>query len=184
MCWQAWESNGMPLSAPYSVWLRPAATDEAALVQTITRLSALYGGPLFAPHATVQGDLSLPLENLQTLLRPLAQTLPVQRWRVQAVECSPHFFRCIMLRFAPSDAFTTLQAATQAESQTEVGLSPFPHLSLAYGDGDPDLTGIRQRLAQEYVGREIVLDRLSICHSSKTLPIADWRYLADYPLAK
>ena len=174
----------MSLPAQYSVWLRPAATDETALVQTIARLSALYGGPLFAPHATVQGDLSLPLVNLQTLLQPLAQTLPVQRWQIQTVECSPHFFRCVVLRFAPSDAFTTLQAATQAGSQTEVGLSPFPHLSLAYGDKGPDLTGIRQRLAQEYVGREIVLDRLSICHSAKTVPIADWRYLADYPLSK
>ena len=173
----------MPLPAQYSVWLRPAPADDAAMLHAIAGLSAQYGGHRFAPHVTVQGDLALPLESLHSLVKTMADTLPVQRWQVQAMECSRHFFRRVVLRFAPSDAFTAMQAATQAASQTDVGLSPFPHLSLAYGDDCPDLAGVREALAQEFLGREIVLDRLSICHSAKTVPIADWRYLADYPLA-
>ena len=174
----------MALPAQYSVWLRPAAADEAALLQTIARLSPRCGGHLFAPHATVQGDLALPLQSLHTLLLLLARQLPVQRWRVQAVECSPHFFRSLVLQFAPTDAFTALQAAMQAGSHTDVGMSPFPHLSVAYGDKGPDLADLRQELSDVWLGHEIVLDRLSNCHSAKTVPIADWHYLADYPLAK
>lgn len=173
----------MPLPAQYSVWMRPAPADEAALVHAIARVSAQYGGPLFAPHVTVQGDLALPLENLHSLVKAMADISLVQRWRVQAVECSPHFFRRAMLRFAPTDAFTALQAATHAASQTDVGLSPFAHLSLAYGEDCADGRDVHQALAQEFLGREIALDRLSICHSAKTVPIANWRYLADYPLA-
>ncbi|WP_394787582.1 hypothetical protein [Rhodoferax sp.] len=173
----------MSLPAEYSIWLRPAAADEAALVQTIARLADLRRGQRFAPHVTVQGDLAQPLEGLRGMLAPLARKIPVQRWRVEAVETSPHFFRCMVLRFAPCAAFKGMQAAAQAFSQTEQGLSPFPHLSLAYGEPHPDNTRLCQELATEFVGREIVLDRLSICHSSKSVPIPDWAYQTDYPLS-
>lgn len=174
----------MVAPAEYSIWLRPAAPDEAALLQTIDRLAALRGSERFAPHVTVQGDLAQPLDALRHMLAPLARKIPAQRWRVEAVECSPHFFRCMVLRFAPCTAFKGMQAAAQAFSQTELGLSPFPHLSLAYGEAHPDNARLCQELADEYVGREIVLDRLSICHSSKKVPIPDWRYLADYVLTR
>ena len=172
----------MSVPAEYSIWLRPAAEDEAALVQTVDRLAALRGGPRFAPHVTVQGDLLQPLEGLRGLLAPLARKIPAQRWRVEAVETSPHFFRCLVLRFAPCAAFKGMQAAAQTFSQTAQGLSPFPHLSLAYGEPHPDNLRLSQELAAECVGREILLDRLSICLSSKNVPIPDWAYQADYLL--
>jgi 2'-5' RNA ligase len=172
----------MSLPAEYSIWLRPAAQDEAVLINTVAHLADLRGGYRFAPHVTVQGDLAQPLEGLRGMLAPLARKIPQQRWQVEAVEASPHFFRCMVLRFAPCAAFKGMQAAAQAFSQTEQGLSPFPHLSLAYGDAHPDNVRLCQELADEYVGREMVLDRLSICHSSKSVPIPNWRYLADYPL--
>ena len=173
----------MPLPAEYSIWLRPAAADEAALLQTIGRLADLRGSERFAPHVTVQGDLARPLEQLRGALASLAGTTPVQRWRVQEVAHSEHFFRRIVLRFAPSAGFTALQAAAQAWSQTQQGLSPFPHLSLAYGEPHADDATVRQALEQEFLGREITLDRLSICHSSKSVPIPDWTYQTDHPLA-
>lgn len=172
----------MAAPAEYSIWLRPAASDEAALLQTIDRLASLRGSERFAPHVTVQGDLAQPLGALRHMLAPLARKIPVQRWRVEAVECSPHFFRCMVLRFAPCAAFKGMQAAAQAFSQTEQGLSPFPHLSLAYGSAHPDNARLSEELAAEFMGREMVLDRLSICHSSKNVPIPDWSYQANYLL--
>jgi hypothetical protein len=172
----------MTVPAEYSIWLRPAASDEAALLQTIARLATLRGSERFAPHVTVQGDLAQPLDALRHMLAPLARKIPAQRWRVEAVECSPHFFRCVVLRFAPCAAFKGMQAAAQAFSQTQQGLSPFPHLSLAYGEAHPDNVHLSEELAAEFVGREMLLDRLSICHSSKNVPIPDWSYQADYPL--
>lgn len=172
----------MVVPAEYSIWLRPAIADEAALQQTIDQLADLRGGERFAPHVTVQGDLVQPLGELCRMLAPLARKIPAQRWRVEGVESSPHFFRCVVLRFAPCAAFKGLQAAAQAWSQTAQGLSPFPHLSLAYGEPHPDNTRLSQELAAELVGREIVLDRISICLSSKNVAIPDWAYQADYPL--
>lgn len=172
----------MLVPTEYSIWLRPAAPDEAALLQTIDCLATLRGGERFAPHVTVQGDLAQPLDALRHMLAPLARKIPAQRWRVEAVECSPHFFRCMVLRFAPCAAFRGMQAAAQTLSQTERGLSPFPHLSLAYGNVHPDNVRLSEELAAEFVGREIVLDRLSICLSSQNVPIPDWNYQADYVL--
>jgi hypothetical protein len=173
----------MTQPAQYSIWLRPAAHDEAVLLQTIAHLADLRGGERFAPHVTVQGDLAQPLDALRNMLAPLARKIPAQRWRVEAVECSPHFFRCVVLRFAPCVAFTGLQAAAQAFSQTTQSLSPFPHLSLVYGNEPPDNAQLCQELAAEFVGREILLDRLSISLSSKSVPMPDWAYQADYTLA-
>ncbi len=168
----------------YSIWLLPAATQEAALAGTVGRLSTELGGPVFAPHLTIQGDLTLPLEELRGFTAGLAGRLDVQRWQVTDVENSAHFFRCLYLRFASTPGFELLQSALQALSKSTAGLSPFPHLSLAYGDAGPAHVQARADLEGEFMGQEIVFDRLSICRSSKNVAIADWQNLALYPLRR
>jgi hypothetical protein len=102
---------------------------------------------------------------------------------VARVEHSEHFFRCLYLRFAAEPAFDALQRAAQDLSGTAQGLSPFPHLSLAYGPPHPDKLQLCERLSAEFSGQEIRFDRLAICRSSSKLPIADWDCLAQYALA-
>jgi len=167
----------------YSIWLLPAVAQEQILVDTVSRLSARLGGEVFAPHVTIQGDLGLPLESLSRSLEILAAEVPVQRWRVNEIECSEHFFRCLYLRLGREDAFDFLQGKAQAISGTAAGLSPFPHLSLAYGQPlTADHTRLREMLSSEFLGQEIVFDRLAISLSSKNVQIADWKCLAQFAL--
>ena len=166
----------------YSIWLLPAAPQEATLAATVTRLAGELGGTVFAPHLTIQGDLALPLEELTAFTAALAGRVGVQRWPVTAVENSAPFFRCLYLRFSVTPGFELLQSAVRAVSKTNEGLPPFPHLSLAYGDAGPHHIQARAELAGEWIGREIVFDRLAISRSSKNLAIADWQNLALYPL--
>jgi hypothetical protein len=167
----------------YSIWLLPAVAQEQILVETVSRLSARLGGETFAPHVTIQGDLSLPLESLTRSLEVLAAALPVQRWRVDEVQCSDHFFRCLFLRLGREAAFDFLQDKAQATAGTAEGLSPFPHLSLAYGQPlTRDHANLRETLSNEFYGQEIAFDRLAISLSSKNIPIADWECLAQFAL--
>jgi 2'-5' RNA ligase len=168
--------------AEYSIWLLPAAVQETTLADTVRRLSGELGGAVFAPHLTIQGDLTLPLEQLRGFTAELAGRFETQRWPVTAVESSAHFFRCLYLRFASTPGFESLQGALQALSKSTDGLSPFPHLSLAYGNAGPAHIQARADLAGEFTTQEIVFDRLSICRSSKNIAIADWQNLSLFPL--
>jgi hypothetical protein len=168
--------------AQYSIWLLPEATCESRLLETVARLSVLLGGPSFAPHVTVQGDIALSLEPLRVVAQRMAQQCAPLRWTFAQVECSPHFFRCLYLRFAPAAEFAGLQQAARRLTGTVQGLSPFPHLSLAYGDPHPDNTGLCDILAQEFTGQEIIFDQIAICRSSKSVPIPQWDCLARFPL--
>lgn len=170
-------------TAEYSVWLLPEAAIEPMLTETIARLSVLLGGPCFAPHLTVQGDIALPLENLRDPVQRWAESCPPLRWTGAQVECSALFFRSLYLRFDASATFNTLQAFAHSSTKTSRGLSPFPHLSLAYGESQAGNIGLCTVLADEFVGREIVFDQLAIVRASKTVPIPQWECLARFPLA-
>jgi hypothetical protein len=68
-------------------------------------------------------------------------------------------------------------------SGTAHGLSPFPHLSLTYGDAYEAYALQRPSLSALYAGGDIVLDRLAICRSSSHVPIEEWTCLTQLPLA-
>ena len=172
------------MRAEYSIWLLPAAAHEATLAATVNRLCSELGGGVFAPHLTIQGDLALPLEELAAFTSELAGRVEVQRWPVTEVENSAHFFRCLYLRFAAMPGFEVLQNAVHTFAKTTDGLSPFAHLSLAYGTAGPGHVQARAELADEFIGQEIVFDRLAISRSSKNIAIADWQNLALYPLQR
>jgi len=153
------------------------------LTATVSRLSTELGGPFFAPHVTIQGDVALTPDQLRPTLARIAAQTPVQHWPVALVDGTPHFFRCLFLRFDLHQAFQELQAATQLLTDTAHGLSPFPHLSLAYGDALEAYARERQLLAGDFEEQIIVFDRLAVCHSSSHVPIEDWVVLEQLPLA-
>ena len=162
----------------YSLWLLPAADQEAELVRAMGGLRLVLGGEAFGPHLTVQGDLAQPLETLLQALPQMAATVPVQRWRIRQVEMSEHFFRSLYLRFDDEPAFAALQAAMQELSGTGQGLSPYPHVSLSYGPAHAGKAALREQLAGDWVGRVLTLDRLAVTNSAQSVAIGDWRVLA------
>jgi hypothetical protein len=167
----------------YSIWLLPRADHEVALTATVSRLSTELGGPLFAPHVTIQGDVALTPDQLRPTLARMAAQTRVLHWPVALVDGTPHFFRCLFLRFDLNPAFKELQAATQLLTGTAHGLSPFPHLSLAYGEAHDAYARQRQLLAGDFAEQAIVFDRLAICRSSSHVPIAEWVVLEQLSLA-
>ena len=166
----------------YSIWLLPEAVLERTLQRTISELAIEQGESAFFPHVTLQGDLCRSLEELSGPVAGMARDLPAQRWRVRAVECGDHFFRCLYLRFDADVVLAALQDRVRAFTGTADGLSPFPHLSLAYGTVTDATRRARDELAQGFAAREVVFDRIAVIRSSKDVPIAEWRILEEYSL--
>ena len=171
------------MSAEFSIWLLPAADDAARLDARVAALAGRLGGAVFMPHVTIQGDLGPLPAGLAAALPALAAQAPVQHWTVRAVERSEHFFRSLYLRFDRHPAFEHWQAAVRALSGTEVGLSPFPHLSMAYTPAHAALEGLAGTLAAEIVGATLRFDHLALVRSSASLPIVQWECLERYPLS-
>lgn len=170
------------MTPAYSIWLMPSAADAAMLQALVNELAPQFGQPSFVPHITIQGDLVLPLETVAAHTRQLAATCSAQTWPVQEVQRSDFFFRCLFLRFADHAVFDGLQQQSQALSGTAEGLSPYPHISLAYGQVQPHQLALVDALRARFAGRSIHFDRLSVCLSSKDTPIANWRCVFDAPL--
>ena len=173
------------MASEYSIWLLPCAADAALLQGVVEELSGALGSPGFAPHLTIQGDIVLPRQALQDALAGLAGLAgraSVQRWRVAALEQGGHFFRCLYLRFAEQPAFAELQRASAALTGTAEGLSPFPHISLAYAKPHTGHAELAQTPRAALAARDITFDRLAIWRSSKDVAIPDWACVAQHPL--
>ena len=161
-------------AAEHSLWLLPEPAAQAELTALVQSLAPRFGQPAFVPHVTVQGDLAGDLATLSGQARAMAAATSPLAWRVEAVETTAHFFRCLVLRFPDTPAFAALQQGSAAATGTAVGLSPYPHLSLAYGSGMPGMAALQAEIAAAWQGRVLRLDRLAVCRSSKDIPIADW----------
>ena len=170
------------MSAQWSFWLLPSAAQLEQLSGVVQRLAPVFGQTAFVPHVTIQGDIDMPAQALCAVAQGLAASQAVCRWPVHAVEHSTHFFRCLYLRLQADAGFARLQAAAQATTGVAEGLSPFAHVSLAYGEASPQGLAALPELQHEFVGQTLVLDQLAVYHSSKQVPIADWACVARYPL--
>ena len=160
----------------------PSAADQAKLTGWVQRLASEFGQPAFVPHITIQGDWSTPLDTLQAQTAALAASCPVLEWQVNEVQSTDHFFRCLYLRFEETPAFRALQDGALAMSGTVTGMSPYPHLSLAYGQMQPGQQPLLAFVEENFRTMRLTFDRISICRSSKDIPIPKWSCLQDFPL--
>lgn len=170
--------------AEHSLWLLPREDEEQRLAALIAALAPGFCGTAFGPHVTVQGDLARPRDPLLADAQALAAGTPALTAHVTALEHGPHFFRCLVLRLDAGPGFDTLQAQAAQRNASRDGLSPYAHLSLAYGDANPAaLAGAPlAAIARDWVGHPLLLDRLAVVRSSKDVPIDAWRVLAAFPL--
>lgn len=172
------------MRAEYSLWLLPCADQLAELTALVTQLAPEFGAPAFVPHVTIQGDLAISLDTLAAHTQMLAAASSALCWPVHSVASSAHFFRCLYLSFPRTQAFDALQRAALACTGTASGLSPFPHLSLAYGQLQAQQQALLDALNTRFAGQAMRFDRIAICRSSKEVPIDEWEVLLDYPLAE
>lgn len=104
-------------------WLMPAGAARDFFSETIARLAAFYGGPVFPPHLTLaprRGSSAWP----EWPSAPLGL-------RVAGVHASPSFFKTLFVRFQPNEQLQQLVRALQPAAD----LAKFdPHVSLLYAD--------------------------------------------------
>lgn len=163
----------------HSLWLMPAASDEALLTGIVGDLSRRFGTPLFAPHLTLQGDTETTPDLLEQVTTAVAAAVETFAEPVSLVEGSDAYFRSFYARFAVSPALAKLKQALDPEGF----MSFMPHVSLLYGPVEAEakaaaIAEINTRLA----GRAIRFDRIGIVTSGQDVPIAEWQVVTSVAL--
>ncbi len=170
-------------SEAYSFWLVPEAPVERELGTLVRALAPVFGMPAFAPHATVQGDLDLAADDAEMLARELVAGESPLAWRAWGLQWTEHPFRTFFVAFDRADRFNALRERSAKLTGSREGLSPFPHLSLAYGNLPVREKIARSRpLAGAIEGRTIKFDRLAVALSGKDIPVDEWRVVATVRL--
>lgn len=167
----------------YSLWLVPEAPVEQELGRLVRALAPVFGKPAFAPHVTVQGDIELSADDAEMLARQLVEGEGPLAWRAWGIQWTEHPFRAFFVAFDRADRFRTLTERSAKLTGSREGLSPFPHLSLAYGS-----LPVREKIARSrplsaaFEGRTMTFDRLVVALSGKDVPIEEWKPVATIHL--
>jgi 2'-5' RNA ligase superfamily len=169
-------------AADHSIWLLAREEQQAALRKRVSALAPRHEGHLFEPHVTLQGDLPLALDAARALVDRLADATPPLHWPVRAVEGAEHYFRSLYLRLDAGEAFERLCRECVQASGTQEGLSPYAHLSLAYGPTRGDAAALRAALMREWGAAPLVLDRVALARSGRAAPIEAWQVVHVRPL--
>lgn len=179
-------ASGQPLAAAgpaYSLWLLAEPVAQDRLVDLVDALAPRFATRTFVPHVTVQGDLRRRLKDVTTAAAALAASLPVQRVAVRGIEQSMHYYRAFYLAFDGFEAFAPLIRRSAEAFASDDGLSPFPHLSLAYGTLGADAKAAIAREVAADVPATLTFDRLAVSLSGQSVGIASWRVLETFALA-
>lgn len=140
----------------------------------VARLAPSFACPVFQAHLTVQGDLAGSGISLEEILRSAG--LMSMEFELKGIGTSSAYFRSFYLEFCALPDFCRLQKRIAEQTGTEIGLAPFPHVSLAYGE--PPVQGVKELLRTDQalceLPRRIRFDRLALVRSSKNVPIEQW----------
>lgn len=117
----------------YFLWLEPTGRAHELLATTIAHLSQEHGGPLFAPHVTLLGDITGEEGKLLQMTKKLAHALFPFDLTLTVPAFQDQYFQCVFMRV--EETSTLLRAHTFARKVFHKEDAPpyMPHLSLLYG---------------------------------------------------
>lgn len=152
----------------------------AHLTPLVSGIADLQGQPRFAPHLTLQGELSAEVDSSVAACKAAFQGRGAVAGEVTRIGTSDAFFMSFYLEIALPSWFLECRAELVA-ARCSGPIKPFdPHISLAYGPCPfgPAFDKYHNQ-AQDLVGQKFAFGRVSVVHSAKIIPIADWSRLSD-----
>lgn len=168
----------------YSLWLLPAAADEAKLNAIVRLLADRHKAPSFRAHLTLLGDIPGGGDDPRGALQTIAATAPAFSVPVAAIELSDAYFMSFYARFPLLPALERLKAASVAAIGHGSVDGFVPHVSLLYGPvPEPEKERSAEGLRRDLVAQPVTFDRIAVVRSAKDVPIEEWAVLDECPLS-
>lgn len=160
----------------YSIWLNFGEPSAGRLKTRIEQIAHRHGCPEFLPHLTLIGDIEAGLEEVRGVAAVFADKGVPPVLRVRSIDHSDRYFMALYLRVdIPPALREARESAARLAGHSACNLDD-PHVSLAYGALDPGaLEAELESLSLEFLQSDLVVRDISIVHSSKSVPIEQWR---------
>jgi hypothetical protein len=162
-----------------SLWLMPAEPAARRFRSVIEGMAARLGSPVFDPHVTLLGGITLDEAHAWPLAATLAATLAPVRVRLVRIGWRPAYFRCL---YAEVESEAIVRAHETARGLFHLPESPpyEPHLSFVYAD----LADVEQAALAVEVDRHLpvstVLDTLRLMRT--TGAVEEWQAAGSFRL--
>jgi 2'-5' RNA ligase len=163
-----------------SLWLAPEGEAGRRLGALIDRLAARLGTPAFPPHVTLLPGVELPDDEALEASRALARSLPPLSVRLEDVEGSREFFRCLVVRAAADAPLLAAHAAAARAFARPADPDFFPHLSLVYGSLEGSVQRALAAEVRPLVPAAFAAATLRVWRTAGR--VARWREVAVLPL--
>lgn len=163
-----------------SLWLAPEGALRERLGLLIDALARRLGSPVFEPHVTLLGGLTLEESQVRVRCRSLARRIRPLPLRLGVIEGTEDYFRALYVRVLETDDLLAAQAVAREAFGRRLEPPFLPHLSLLYGHLSPARS---EALASELKGEVpsgFLADRLEVVRTEG--PPGDWRRLESLEL--
>jgi 2'-5' RNA ligase len=165
----------------FSLWLVPDGAAADAYQAVIDRLAREHGGPVFPPHLTLLGSITIDESEVLERARILAEAVAPFTIEVDGIDVDATYFQSLFATVRPTNALLAARRAAEQAFDAPLGEAYRPHLSLLYGYY-PD--AVKQAIVHErqtsllpsFVTRTLVVNQ-----SGDT--VADWRTALQVTLA-
>lgn len=165
----------------YSLWLMPDGPVQQAMADIIRKLSAEYSTPLFPPHITLLGELTLPEDQLIARAHQVASLLRPYRVELGRVEYLDLYFRALFVHIKETPPVMRAGAVARQVFGIETG-TYLPHLSLLYGDFAPEVK--ESIIGKIGASLDYEFEAKSVFVYSTYGPTSTWRRLGEFPMGK
>jgi len=180
MSWPQDATSGSRTAPASSIWLIPTPNWQPVFREEVRRLSGELQTEAFEPHVTVLGDIAAQIEELGDIVPRLAAELPPFELSIANVEGMDLHFRALYLRMIDHPRFDLLCRRATSVIDRPLSVSPYPHLSLAYGKLSAEVRGgLCDDLLPRFRDVMIGFDRLALVRASSSLSAHEWR-IADW----
>ncbi len=142
-----------------------------------------HGGPQVPPHVTLLTGAETTRASAELKLKHLASRVQLLRIKLGKIESRDEYFRALYAVVEPNGDLAAAQRAAYDAFEMNPPPPYEPHLSLLYGKVDD---AARKKLAAAAGGKLDVtfeVRALYLVNSTQSVPVADWRTLAEHPLA-
>jgi 2'-5' RNA ligase len=158
----------------------PEGAEQERLAAWIERLARRFGTEPFLPHVTLVAGLEGPASAVLANARRAAATLRPFQVSASGVAGRPGYFRCFFARIVEDAALRAAHDLASRAFGREPDPSFLPHLSLVYGELEPER---KQALVRELGTNANVRFEARRLHLWRTEgPVADWREEAAFAL--
>jgi 2'-5' RNA ligase len=167
-------------TAGYSIWLVPQEPQLTRLSTCVRNFARKNGTPTFVPHVTLLGDIAGEETALAEILARFSGRFAPCDLMVTEVETGDSYYKSLYLNLESPAALQDLQTALSNDLPiSQVPREFLPHISLAYGDLNPEVQAAE---AEVFVGSLMRFEAMHLVRSSQTVPIEDWVIVKSFEL--